>query len=66
MTTEVTVAELPNCDLCYALDGRQILASYDGKTVNGPWAYLCEMHFHSHGTGLGTGVGQRLKLREPR
>ena len=53
--TEVYVQELPMCDFgC----GRQAL--YDGRTVTGQWAYMCESCFKQYGVGLGTGKGQRL------
>ena len=32
---------------------------YDGKTINGPWADMCETDFWLYGTGLGTGQGQK-------
>lgn len=54
--TQTTVAPLPRCDFC----GGE--ASYDGTTIHGPWAYMCERHFQSFGIGLGTGRGQRLLL----
>lgn len=55
---EVTVLRRPHCDLC---GGGEAL--YDGKTIHGPWAYMCQRHFDSIGVGLGTGRGQRLLLR---
>jgi hypothetical protein len=58
MSDEVEMTVIPPCDLC--TDGTR--ARYDAKTNRGPWAYLCEMHFHTHGMGLGTGRGQRLVL----
>lgn len=62
MSTEVTVASLPDCDLCTA-KGVTTPAVYDGKTVQGPWAYMCESHWKRFGVGqLGTGFGQRLIL----
>jgi hypothetical protein len=63
MSTEVVVSALPDCDICKAVRGEQVAARYDGKTVHGPWAYMCEEHFDSHGVGLGTGRGQRLVVR---
>jgi hypothetical protein len=66
VSTEVKVASLPPCDLCKDL-GRETPApaAYDGKTVYGPWAYMCEEHWLLHGVGqLGTGYGQRLVLAE--
>lgn len=56
--TETTVATLPHCDFC---GGGEAL--YDGRTIHGRWAYMCERHFDSFGIGLGTGKGQRLLLR---
>ncbi len=57
--TEVKLPELPPCDFC-ASWGRIREAHYDGKTAQGPWAYMCESHFKLHGIGLGLGKGQRL------
>lgn len=46
------------CDFCGGT------ASYDAKTLMGPWANMCEAHWRTHGIGrLGTGYGQRLILR---
>ena len=56
MSTEVKVPVLPPCDFC--TDGTK--ATYDAKTKQGPWAYLCEDHYQRVGLGLGTGRGQRL------
>ena len=56
--TEVKVPYLPKCDFCSAK------AQYDGKTGNGPWAYMCRMHFVEFGVGLGLGKGQRLVVRK--
>ncbi len=55
--TTVEVESLPLCDFC----GTE--AHYDGKTILGPWGFMCDLHFASHGTGLGTGKGQRLIVR---
>lgn len=52
-----------NCDFCKT-DGKEVEAKYDGKTVHGPWAYMCEEHFGAMGVGLGTGRGQRLIVGE--
>ena len=48
------------CDFC------DRPAEYDGKTRDGPWAYMCERDFKIHGIGLGTGMGQRLIQKAPR
>lgn len=55
--TEAHVAKIPPCDIECTEP-----AAYDGKTVDGPWAYMCETHFRLLGVGLGTGKGQRLAL----
>jgi len=66
MATEVTVRRLPDCDVCkFETPGEKPRpAAYDGKTIHGPWANMCEEHWKSHGVGrLGTGFGQRLILK---
>jgi hypothetical protein len=62
MSTEVKMVKIPNCDL----PGHEypVPAAYDGKTVMGPWAYMCEAHFVKYGICLGTGQGQNLILIE--
>lgn len=32
------------CDFC------DDMALYDGKTIMGPWAFMCKVHFKKHGT----------------
>jgi len=59
VSTTVKVSSLPTCDLCKQV-GQSTEAAYDGKTVFGPWANMCEPHFQEFGVGLGTGRGQRL------
>lgn len=51
--------DYPDCQLC---DNEK--ARYDGKTVMGPWAYMCPTCFRMFGVGLGLGRGQRLVLSE--
>lgn len=59
MSDEVKVTVLPGCDFC------DRTARYDGKTIMGPWANMCQKHWDKHGVGrLGTGYGQRLLLRK--
>lgn len=58
--TEVTVAELPLCDICKAEGKGEILAQYDGAMSIGGWAYMCQSHFDQYGVGLGVGMGQLL------
>lgn len=64
VSEQVTVARLPNCDMC----GPGVPAEFDAKTERGPWANMCFKHYKVHGIGLGTGKGQRLvlKWRDPR
>ena len=68
---EAKVTELPDCDICKVVDHYAVLAgisttaaitkaSYDGRTTDGPWAYMCQRHFGLHGVGIGLGRGQRL------
>ena len=60
MGTHVNVAVLPPCDMC-----GNAVAAVDGRTVFGPWAYMCEACWDRHGVGrLGTGHGKRLGLRK--
>jgi len=54
--TVVKVERLPACNFC----GR--VAIYDGRTKEGPWAYMCERCFPVHGKGLGLGKGQKLEI----
>ncbi len=67
MSTEIKVNRFPLCDFIEGSiwsDCRdEGEARYDGKTIHGPWAYMCEQHFTEFGVGLGTGRGQRLILR---
>lgn len=53
--TEIKMLEIPKCDFCREKD-----AVYDGKTKQGPWAYMCEYDMTSYGLGLGLGLGQKL------
>lgn len=51
------VSQLPKCNFC------DDSALYDGMTVYGPWAYMCQGCFDLHGIGtLGLGKGQRLEV----
>jgi len=70
---EAKVTELPDCDICKLVDHYAVEAGIsttaaipkaivDGKTTDGPWAYMCQHHFGLHGVGLGLGRGQRLVL----
>lgn len=54
-----TVSTLPMCDI----DHSHGPAAVDGKTVHGPWAYMCQACFQKIGVGLGTGRGQQLVLK---
>jgi len=67
MSTSVQVLSIPDCDICKYVGPppRQTAqpAAYDGKTVEGPWANMCEFHFQQYGVGLGTGRGQKLVLK---
>lgn len=47
------------CDFC-SRNEQTVEASFDGKTIYGPWALMCQDHFSQYGIGLGLGKGQRL------
>jgi len=53
-----------NCDLCKQ-EGITREAKYDGKTIYGSWANMCEECYKEFGAGLGTGKGQELPKRFP-
>lgn len=58
--TTARVTRIPNCDFPH---GEPTPALYDAKTLQGPWAYMCQTHFDSdHRGGLGLGIGQKLEL----
>ena len=49
---------MKTCDLCKA----ENLDEYvDGKTIYGPWAFMCLFCFAEVGVGLGLGRGQLYK-----
>lgn len=57
----LTVSARSTCDICMYEEGREGQPAYwDGKTVHGPWAHMCDRHFKSHGVGEGP-FGKRLK-----
>ena len=58
--TEVVMAVMPICDIPDC--GSE--AQYDGKTIHGPWAYMCELDYQAYGVGIGLGKGQRLVKKE--
>jgi len=53
---EVKVKKLPGCSFCTKE------AVYDGRTILGFWAYMCEECWKVYGVGEGLGAGQRLIL----
>jgi len=48
------------CDICKAAFTDVV---YDGKTLHGPWAFMCEDCFQDLGVGLGTGRGQKYDVK---
>ena len=63
--TEVIVAKLPQCDFCKLEPGAIYQeACFDGATIMGPWANMCNEHFEVYGIGLGLGRGQQLVLKK--
>ena len=62
---EVEVTELPNCDICKVMYGQTHPATYDGKTILGPWAHMCDKMWKTYGPGrTGVGMGQKYILKE--
>lgn len=54
-------SRIPKCDFC------EKPATMDGKTVLGPWAYMCNEHIQEYAIGkgqTGVGIGQKLTLKE--
>jgi hypothetical protein len=47
------------CNICSKPD-EPVVATVDGKTVFGPWGWMCDICHVRYGVGLGTGKGQRL------
>ena len=37
-----------NCDLHMVTEKKVVPATYDAKTKQGPWAYVCDEHLESH------------------
>ena len=60
--TTTVVSNIPGCDICRMEfpSSEPNPAVADGRTKQGPWAYMCETHLESLGVGLGVGRGQRL------
>lgn len=48
------------CEFCK----RQPDIIVDGKTTQGPWAWMCVEDHKIHGVGLGTGKGQKYQIIE--
>lgn len=49
------------CDFCTSSGySPPRTAIVDGRTLSGPWGYMCREHYRLHGVGLGTGRGQVL------
>lgn len=65
MAKNGTIAHMTHIPLCDFPHATPTPAVYDGKTRQGPWAYMCEDHFKSDGGTngqLGLGLGQKLEL----
>lgn len=56
--TVAVVKKRPDCDFGCGME-----AKFDGRTIMGPWAYMCVDHWVQYGPGrLGIGHGQKLAL----
>lgn len=58
-----TTVEVQDISLCQFRHTEPTLATVDGKTTMGPWAFMCDAHHNQYGVGLGEGKGQRLIVR---
>ncbi len=55
----VVVDKLPPCNFC------EDEAIYDGKTIMGPWAYMCQPCWDRNSLRVtGVGFGQRLITKD--
>lgn len=55
MNNTTKLYQIQKCDFCLST------ARYDGKTVTGPWAFMCERHFQMFGYGkTGLGIAQKI------
>lgn len=55
-------SEAPTCDVHAVLLGKPgVPATVDGKTVLGPWAFMCDACHFTYGVGFGVGKGQTLR-----
>ena len=66
MSDQVFMDVIPWCDFCEDEKGEYVpeRAYVDGRTRQGPWAYMCREHWSRYGVGVfGTGNGQRLILK---
>ena len=43
-----------DCNMCELAGDLHEPATYDAKTIQGPWAYLCDGHFRTHGVRFHT------------
>lgn len=53
--------DITHCDICEKEVGKVM---YDGMTVHGPWANMCQLCFSRYGSGIGVGKGQRYTKQE--
>ena len=66
MSIKAKVSILPDCDFssmesspCFGMPHK---ATFDFKTIGGPWGNGCAAAFDRFGLGLGTGLGQELEV----
>lgn len=63
-TITTILDEYPLCDFCLLEYNLKRTAYYDGRTIFGAWAYMCENHFLEYGVGLGLGKGQKIIIEK--
>jgi len=58
--TVALMSKIPDCDYCHGTNPYP--AEYDGATLDGPWAFMCQSHYDlkTKYNELGWGKGQKI------
>jgi len=56
---QVITTKSKYCAFCL-VKGIMQRATFEGRTEDGDWAYMCFKHYAQHGVGLGIGKGRRI------